>query len=276
MQQFSYSQQPNSAGGLVADSLSFFKAALTQVWPLALLASTVFVGPTQWAMAELQWSPGMELPPDLLWRWGIAILISLFGFFVMGSALLHQMDQLARGLPAPAGTSLVAAARSAPTLLLACVLFFVLACIAGLVIGGVGAAAAAVLGAAGAVVVGLALVVAMLVLVMRFAFMQQAVVLAGASARGSLGLSWTLTRGSVGRVMTVLGLVGLIGLAWGLVSTLASGLFGSIAGGIAGPSAMALVSTLITVGIYTFYLPLTMAAGLVLWNDLARRAPPAA
>lgn len=276
MQQFAYSQQPKPAGGLVADSLSFFRTALTQVWPLALLASIVFVGPTQWATTGLQWSPGMELPPDMLGRWGVAILLSLLGFFIVGSALLHQMDQLARGLPGPAGASLVVAARSAPTLILACLLFIVLACVAGLAVAAIGGAAAALLGVIGAVLVGLLLVIAMLVLVMRFAFMQQAVVLDGATAGGSLRLSWQLTRGNVWRVMTVLGLVGLIGFAWGLVATLAAGLFGSIAGGIVGASAGTLVSAAITIGIYTLYLPLTMAAGLVVWNDLARRAPPAA
>jgi Membrane domain of glycerophosphoryl diester phosphodiesterase len=276
MQQFAYSQQPRPAGGLVADSLSFFRAALTQVWPLALLASIVFVGPAQWATTGLQWSPGMELSPDLLWRWGVAILLSLLGFFIVGSALLHQMDQLARGLPGPAGASLVVAARSAPTLILACLLFIVLACVAALVAVAVGGAAGALLGTVGSVLVGLLLVIAMLVLVMRFAFMQQAVVLDGATAGGSLRRSWQLTRGNVWRVMTVLGLIGLIGFAWGLVSTLAAGLFGSIAGGIAGASAGTLVSAGITIGIYTLYLPLTMAAGLVVWNDLAQRAPPAA
>lgn len=276
MQQFAYSQQPKPAGGLVADSLSFFRAALTQVWPLALLASGVFVGPTQWAMTDMQWAPGMELPPDMLWRWGVAILLSLLGFFIVGSALLHQMDQLARGLPGPAGASLVVAARSAPTLILACLLFVVVLGVAVLAAALIGGAATALLGTAGALLAGLLVVIAMLVLVMRFAFMQQAVVLDGATASGSLRRSWQLTQGSVWRVLTVLGLVGLIGFAWGLVSTLAAGLFGSIAGGIAGASTGTLVSAAITIGIYTLYLPLTMAAGLVVWNDLARRAPPPA
>lgn len=271
MQEFRYASAPKPTGGLVADSLSFFRAALTSVWLLALLAAIVVVAPTSWATDGIEWMPGMDVSPDLLRRAGAAVLLSLLGFFVVGSALLHQMDRFARGEPAPATASLQAALGALPSLLLAWLLF-VLAATAAIVAGGIlGGVSAAVAGMGGAILVGAIVFALFLWVLVRLAFMQQAVIVSGTGGGDALGASWRLTRGSVPRVLGVLGLVSLVGVAWLVVASVASGLLGGIAGLFIGERGVAVFEEVVSVGVYALYLPLTMAAGLVLWNDLGLR-----